>query len=165
MQSKQKYLNFLLRFLASGFFISYIPASILKNRKHTSAGLWGTLLGLLFLLILPSDKLYYLLFLTAATAISIPIAGNVSFNGHKHDDPKIILDEVIGFWFAAAFLPRTVIVLAASFVLFRFFDTVKPFFIKKLDNLKGGTAVVGDDVASGIITNLIMQIALILIQY
>lgn len=155
--------NFLIRFIASGFFISYLPTTILKNRKHTSAGLWGTLLGLLIILPVNTQKISYLVLLAASLVISIWICDKVSFKEKKHDDPRIVLDEMVGFWFALAFLPKTPIVIFCCFVLFRFLDTVKPLFIKKLDNLKGGLAIVADDVASGIITNLTMQIALIFI--
>ncbi|HUT85432.1 MAG TPA: phosphatidylglycerophosphatase A [Elusimicrobiales bacterium] len=158
-------LNFSLRFLASGFFISYVPASIFKNRKQTGAGLWGTLLALAFVPILPHQSYAYAIFLTLFILFSIWVCDKVSFVGGRHDDPKIIIDEVAGYWVAIAFLPKTLPILISALVLFRFFDTVKPFFIKKLDRLKGGVGIVTDDLASGLVTNIIVQIALVVIHY
>jgi len=160
-----KNINFLFRFLASGLFISYIPTAILKNRKNSGAGLWGTLLALAFVPVLPENPLFYVIFLIIFTIFSFWVSGNVSFAGGKHDDPKIVIDEIAGYWFAVMLLPKTPVILLASLVLFRFFDTLKPLFIKKLDKLGGAIGIVADDIASGVVTNVIIQIALIVLHY
>jgi len=41
-------------------------------------------------------------------------------------------------------------VLILGFVLFRFFDILKPLGIKKLQNLSGGIGCVADDLAAGL---------------
>ncbi|MBU2632018.1 MAG: phosphatidylglycerophosphatase A [Proteobacteria bacterium] len=51
-------------------------------------------------------------------------------------------------------------VLVISIILFRFFDIKKPLFIKSVQKLKGGFGILADDILSGIITNLIILIAL-----
>jgi phosphatidylglycerophosphatase A len=43
--------------------------------------------------------------------------------------------------------------------LFRFFDIAKPFFIRKMENLKGGWGVMMDDVLAGVFANLLLQLA------
>lgn len=78
-------------------------------------------------------------------------AGRVeSFWGH--DSQRIVIDEVIGqmiaFSFAGAKLSWALIF--AGFVLFRFFDIVKPFPVRHLERLPGGAGVIADDVGAGL---------------
>jgi phosphatidylglycerophosphatase A len=51
----------------------------------------------------------------------------------------------------------------AGFILFRFFDMVKPLGIRKLEDLPGGTGVMLDDVLAGVYGNIILQIAVLVI--
>ncbi len=78
-----------------------------------------------------------------------------------HDSSKIVLDEFWGFLIAVAFLPKLPIVLIAGFVLFRFFDIVKPEPVNILEKLPRGWGVIADDLMAGIYTNLAMRIFLI----
>jgi phosphatidylglycerophosphatase A len=55
-------------------------------------------------------------------------------------------------------LPDTWQTFLAGFVLFRLFDILKPYPIRLMDQkLPGGFGVVMDDVAAGIVANLILQ--------
>jgi phosphatidylglycerophosphatase A len=68
-----------------------------------------------------------------------------------------VIDEWIGYWVSAAFLPRTPLVLGAAFILFRIVDTIKPLGIDRLGHLTGGWGVVLDDVAGGILVNAVLH--------
>ena len=61
-------------------------------------------------------------------------------------------------WIALLALPSGWIYTLAAFILFRFFDIYKPFFIKRMEKLKGGWGVMMDDVLAGIYTNIIIQL-------
>jgi len=150
---------FLIRMAASGFFISYLPAAILKGRKCTGAGLLGSILAFLLIFLLPASAAGQIVFLAAFILFSIWIADRAAYE--IHDDPRIVIDEIAGFWTAALLLPREPIPLLAAFVLFRTFDTLKPFGIKKIEGLEGGKGIVLDDIASGLVSNLIVQAALL----
>jgi phosphatidylglycerophosphatase A len=45
--------------------------------------------------------------------------------------------------------------------VFRFFDILKPLYIRKLESLKGGWGVMGDDILAGIYSNLMLQIVVL----
>lgn len=75
-----------------------------------------------------------------------------------HDPSKVVIDETLGFWVSILFLPLNVQTLIGGFVLFRFFDILKPFGIRKIDRLSTPYAVMLDDVVAGIYTNIILQI-------
>ncbi len=62
------------------------------------------------------------------------------------------------------FVPHTAWLLLAGFILFRFFDMVKPLFIRRLERLPGGIGVMLDDILAGIYSNILLQI-FVLISY
>ncbi|WP_448702407.1 phosphatidylglycerophosphatase A [Mucilaginibacter sp. AW1-3] len=80
------------------------------------------------------------------------------------DSSKLVIDEVSGMLVTLIWLPHNVWLLLAGFVLFRFFDIVKPLGIRKLEDLPGGTGVMLDDVAAGIYGNIILQAAVLLMH-
>ena len=145
--------------LATGFYLSYIPVTLLGKRKWSGAGLIGTLEGLLLVPFLPQDPLSYAGVLTAAIAASCWICGKAEKVLGGHDDPRIVLDEVVGYWTTVAFLPAVPGVWLAGFVLFRVFDSFKLAPYSWLERLPGGLGVVGDDVGAGIVANLCLRIA------
>jgi len=79
------------------------------------------------------------------------------------EDPKeVVIDEVAGFFLAIFLLPPSWLNLCLGFVLFRFFDIVKPFPIGWLDQkIKGGTGIVLDDLVAGIYANCCIRIFLL----
>jgi phosphatidylglycerophosphatase A len=84
----------------------------------------------------------------AAAAIWAAGRAETILGGHDHSN--IVIDEVAGLVVAGAFLPGTWAATAVAFVLFRFFDVVKPFPANVIDRrLAGGVSVVGDDLVAG----------------
>jgi phosphatidylglycerophosphatase A len=73
---------------------------------------------------------------------------------YGHDSQRIVVDEVVGqmitFGFAAGRYQLSAIFIALAFGLFRLFDIVKPFPLRRLEKLRGGLGVVADDVGAGI---------------
>jgi len=156
----------LCNMLASGLYISYLPTTLLKNRKCTGAGLLGSLEALLLVPFLPENRFYYAVFLALFTFFAIWVSANAHFSsGPEHDNPRIVIDEIAGYWWACAFLPKTLTALVAAFVLFRFLDTVKPLGISRLDRMSGGTGIVLDDVASGLAANLLVRAGMFCAAY
>ena len=90
------------------------------------------------------------------------VCKKVQFKGYKgHDNPKIVIDEIAGYLSAMAFLPRSWGYLLAAFVLFRTFDTVKPWLVKNFDRMENAFGVVFDDVAAGLMANILIQLFMI----
>jgi phosphatidylglycerophosphatase A len=77
----------------------------------------------------------------------------------KHDSKEIVIDEVVGYLITMTWLPLTWQSCVLGFVLFRILDILKPPPIRQLDQkVKGGVGVMIDDVAAGIIANLVLQL-------
>ncbi|MFO7896065.1 MAG: phosphatidylglycerophosphatase A [Candidatus Cloacimonadales bacterium] len=75
-----------------------------------------------------------------------------------HDNGMIIIDEFWGYMIAVLFLPKTLFVVIAAFVLFRIFDIFKPEPIDMLQKLPAGWGVMVDDLMAGVYANLVLQI-------
>lgn len=151
-----------LKFLATGCFISYLPALVIPFKKNTGAGFLGTLLAVPLTLCLPADKMLYLIFLLLFWVFAVYVCKKVEFKGYiGHDNPKIVIDEIAGYFTAMVFLPRTWPYLLAAFVLFRTFDTLKPWLVKTFDRMENAFGVVFDDVAAGLMANILIQIFII----
>ncbi len=79
----------------------------------------------------------------------------------KADSREIVIDEVAGFLLTTAFLPFTWLTLIAGFLLFRFFDILKPPPIRKIEQeVRGGLGVVLDDLVAGVYAHLSLRLLL-----
>lgn len=75
------------------------------------------------------------------------------------DSNRVVIDEVAGMCISMLFLPVTWFSVLLALLLFRFFDIVKPLYIRKAEDLPGGIGVMADDVLAGVYTNILMQVA------
>lgn len=77
-----------------------------------------------------------------------------------HDHSGIVWDEFIGFWITMIAVPAvTWQWILVGFVLFRFFDIVKPWPVIWADkHLKGGFGIMFDDVLAGLYALACMQL-------
>ena len=99
-------------------------------------------------------------FLLAFFALSVHAATRAGHFWGVVDAPGIVIDEVLGYLVAVAFLPFTWPVAAAGFLLFRLFDILKPWPISRLDQWKTGLGVVLDDVAAGLFAWALLRLLL-----
>ena len=151
-----------IRCLATGFFISYLPPLVFSYKKNTGAGFLGTLLGIPLVLCFPQDTLLYSVCMLAFWIFAVFVCKKVQFKGQTgHDNPKIVIDEIAGYGAAMAFLPRSWEYLLAAFVLFRTFDTLKPWLVKTFDKMENAVGIVFDDVAAGLMANILIQLFIV----
>jgi len=122
-------------------------------------GTAGSLFALLIFLVLPLNNYYWL-------AICIPVffigvwAAKIVEEKHGNDPGIIVIDEFVGQWISLLFLPRTLLIYIAAFLLFRMFDIYKPFPANDSQKLSHGWGVMIDDVIAGVYTNLVLQIVI-----
>ena len=77
----------------------------------------------------------------------------------QDDHGSIVWDEFVGFWITMIAAPKGLLWLLAGFLIFRFFDIIKPWPIRWLDRyVKGGLGIMVDDVLAGLFGLLVMQI-------
>lgn len=77
------------------------------------------------------------------------------------DPSQAVVDEVMGQLIAFTFLPFGVgwPFILAGFLLFRFFDIIKPYPCRALEKLPGGLGICADDIVAGIYTGICLAIA------
>lgn len=82
------------------------------------------------------------------------------------DPGKVVIDEVAGQFIALIPVPFVLgaawwsVILA--FILFRFFDIVKPYPARKLESLHGGLGIMADDVVAGIYAAIVVALAVVM---
>lgn len=137
-------MNKLIRILATGFGSGYSPYF---------PGTIGSALAAVFV------YFYHLalwqVFLICLAGVFICHRGEVLLK--QHDSPHIVFDEFCGV-FIATWQIADPLVFIEAFIMFRFFDMVKPFPIKRLEALPGGWGIMADDVAAGLAARLLVAL-------
>jgi phosphatidylglycerophosphatase A len=137
-----------VEFIATLGFTGYIPVA---------PGTFASLAAFaVFMLLRPSISVraVILLLIIPVGIISSHIAERVL---DKKDSSHIVIDEFCGYFVSVLFIPISIGYALAAFFLFRIFDILKPFPIKKIENnFKGGLGIVADDLMAGFYTNVVL---------
>jgi len=139
--------------LGTGLGIGNLPLA-----RGTLATLAAIILYLVFRKIFP-QPLYYGIMLVVFNGLAIWISGRCEEYLGKKDNSAIVIDEMGGFLVAMFLVPFSLRFLMLGFILFRAFDILKPFRIDRIESLPGGWGVVGDDVAAGVLTNVLLHVS------
>ena len=120
-------------------------------------GTLGSLAAIpIWLLLIKLPITLYWLAVLLATVIGVYICGRATAKLGVHDHSGIVWDEFVGLWIAMTFLSPTFGSIICGFILFRFFDIVKPWPIGWLDKkLQGGLGIMIDDIVAGIFAAVI----------
>jgi phosphatidylglycerophosphatase A len=88
----------------------------------------------------------------AVIAIGIFICGESARRLQRHDDQRIVLDEIAGVLLTSlAVAERGLVALLLVFVFFRLFDIWKPWPIRDVDHsLEGGLGIMLDDLIAAL---------------
>jgi len=90
--------------------------------------------------------------------MGIPPSTVVARESGIKDPGFVVIDEVAGQMIALIAVPLHWKYLLAGFILFRSFDIVKPFPLRRLEELPGGTGIMLDDVGAGLYALALLQI-------
>ncbi|WP_413191290.1 phosphatidylglycerophosphatase A [Psychrobacter sp. AT9] len=142
-------------------------------------GTWGSVGGLIVAIPLMSLGFVPFLIITILSClIGIWICGRTSELMQGHDDPHIVWDEWAGIWITllpfsymgvstASFWQDisqnlSIIALIIAFVLFRFFDIIKPPPIGWADKkVAGGLGIMLDDIIAGVMAATVWMIVML----
>lgn len=81
-------------------------------------------------------------------------------SGWGHDSSKVVIDEVAGMMITLLWAPVDIKYALAGFILFRFFDILKPLGIKSAERLPGGWGVMADDVLAGVYAFALLRLVI-----
>jgi phosphatidylglycerophosphatase A len=132
-----------IHFMAFGFGSGLLPKA---------PGTYGTLVGIpIYLLMQPLSLIYYVALVCLAFIIGIWVCDVTARDLGVHDHGGIVWDEIVGYLVTMVFAPTGLLWLLLGFLLFRFFDIVKPWPIRWIDKrVGGGFGIMVDDLVAGL---------------
>lgn len=144
----------LILFLATGFYSGYAPRA--PGTAGSVVGLilaWGITVPLA-----NRSPLAALALIAALFAMGCWLSGRAGELLHEDDSPHIVIDEIVGMALTMYLCPAGWIPFGTGFALFRLFDILKPEPARFIDRrMRGGVAVMLDDVAAAIYANLVLH--------
>ncbi len=139
-----------VQFLALGFCSGLAPKA---------PGTFGTLAALpCYLLCSYLPDLYLGILIILMSVIGVYLCGKTAEAVGVDDHPAIVWDEFVGLFITLYLTELTWLTLLVGFLLFRFFDILKPWPISVADKkLHGGFGIMLDDILAGIAAFVCMQ--------
>ncbi len=139
----------ILHLIATLGFIGYLPKA---------PGSFGTLPPYLLVLLFRPDDIPLLIFSAFILLLGV-LSAHQAERVLGKDSGHIVIDEFCGYLISVLFLPKTFAYLTAAFILFRFFDILKPPPIRRIEKtVRGGAGVMMDEVLAGIYTNSCLKV-------
>ena len=145
-----------IHFLAFGFGSGLSPKA---------PGTMGSLMALLpWWFMKDLENAAYLGILLVTSLLGIWLCGRSSEKLGVHDHSGIVWDEFVGMWITLYLVPQQWPWILAAFALFRFFDILKPWPIRWLDQkVHGGFGIMVDDMLAGLFALGLLQGAVLVL--
>lgn len=140
--------DYLFRYYATLGPIGYLPAS----------GTFATFVTLIILSLMPYTTSWNYPFFLVITYCCFYYFVKKILIYYAEDDPsQIVVDEVIGCLVTFYAVPVSWLSLCFGFLLFRFFDISKIGPVGWFERIKGASGIMLDDVAAGVLSNIILR--------
>lgn len=159
-------MNVMKRMVLTCFGLGYLPIA---------PGSWGSLppaiiFGLMCYFQLPalSITLVMAVFVLAGAFVCVRFSDELTVSLGKKDPGQIVADEFAGQAVTFLILPAAsteiaITTIIAGFLLFRIFDIIKPWPIKKLEALPRGWGILCDDLLAGIYASIVLNVFIFLL--
>jgi phosphatidylglycerophosphatase A len=148
-------MKIMARVIATFFGLGFFPLA-----PGTIASLAMVLLYRFLLADLPWP--YLLLLFLVLTVLGVLSSTAYSRELEEKDPRKIVIDEACGQLLVLVLVPPAWPALTLSFLLFRFFDIIKPYPVSRLERLPGGWGIMADDLAAAGMAKILVHVYLIL---
>ena len=132
--------------------IHFLAIGLGSGLAPKAPGTFGTIAAIpLYLLLVQLPLTAYVAVVVLACLLGIWICHQTSKDMGVHDHKAIVWDEFAGFWITMIAAPAGWLWILIGFVLFRFFDVIKPWPISWLDkHVHGGLGIMIDDILAGL---------------
>ena len=126
-------------------------------------GTFGSIPGIvLFLLTRNLQTWVQILVFMGFCLFAIGIAEKIEKIDRSKDPEEVVIDEAAGMWLSLFLIwDASVLTILVGFLLFRLFDILKPFPVNLFQTFRGGTGILADDLAAGMLTNFILRLLLL----
>ncbi len=143
--------------------IHFFAFGLGSGLSPVAPGTFGTIMALVIYWFLLADfsTYWYIAVCVASIPVGIWLCDESARKLGVHDYGGIVWDEFSGLWITFIFAPKHWLVALVGFLLFRFFDILKPWPIKWVDQkVEGGFGIMLDDILAGIMALLVLQFIL-----
>lgn len=134
--------------------VHFLAVGLGSGLIHPAPGTWGSLVGLIIgVLLLPiMGNISFTILTVLSFALGCYLCQKTADDMGVHDHGSIVWDEFVGVWICLLFVPEINWYWSfIAFVVFRFFDILKPYPIKIFDEkLENGFGIMIDDVLAAI---------------
>jgi phosphatidylglycerophosphatase A len=144
-----KQINWFEKLVGSGFYTGYIPIA---------SGTFGSLAAIIIYLIPGFERLEIIIPALIVLFIYGLIVSSKFEKVYGKDPSQCTVDEVVGTWIALIALPKTILIVLTSFLVWRALDIIKPFPARTSEKLPGGLGIMIDDVISGFYSLIILHL-------
>lgn len=142
---------FLAKMLGTLCYIGYMPVF---------PGTWASVAAVLVFLALKSHPQAYYLVAGLTILAGFLVSGRAEKAFKRKDPSCVVIDEAAGMFVSLIGMPPTLYTAVCAFILFRAFDIIKPFPLKRIQKLNGSAGIMGDDLVAGVYANIILQAVL-----
>lgn len=155
-------LNKLKIILGTSFGSGYLPVA---------PGTWGSLVAIpvIWVINLYVGWIGLLAFIIVTSLITLWVTPACEEQWGK-DPSKLVMDEWAGQGLSLFMIPLPYTlnehwwILLAAFILFRFFDILKPFGIKRVQSLEAGLGVLLDDLLAGLYALISLNLLILIVE-
>jgi phosphatidylglycerophosphatase A len=139
-----------VRKVALGTAAGFVAFGFGSGLSRYAPGTVGTVAAIPFALLLKSlPMVWFWLVLATLFLAGIHLCDISSKRLGQHDPGGIVWDEMVAYWLTVAFLPVSWPWWLAAFILFRFFDILKPWPIRQVEKrFSGGLGIMLDDIVA-----------------
>ncbi len=149
------------RSLAFGTLTGFLAFGFGSGLAPRAPGTFGTLAAVpvaVGLKLLPPAVAGVLVLL--AFLLGIYVCDKTSKRMGQHDPGGIVWDEMVAYWLTVMVVPLHWAWLLAAFVLFRLFDILKPWPIRRVEKrFGGGLGIMLDDIVAALYAMLLLGVA------
>ncbi|MEZ5661649.1 MAG: phosphatidylglycerophosphatase A [Burkholderiaceae bacterium] len=146
---------------ATAHWAHFVALGFGSGLSPVAPGTAGTLMGWALYRILDRwiTDIGWLMIVILGVILGVWVSQRVIDALKVHDHGAIVWDEIVAFWAVLVLVPGSAWQQAGLFLLFRLFDTVKPWPIGWLDrHVKGGWGVMVDDLGAAAATVIVALI-------
>jgi phosphatidylglycerophosphatase A len=144
-----KQINWFEKLIGSGIYTGYISVA---------SGTFGSLVAIVIYLIPGFEKFEIIIPFSILIFIYGIFVSSKFENVYGKDPSECTVDEVVGTWIALIAIPKTILIVITSFLIWRVLDIIKPFPAGASEKLPGGLGIMMDDVISGIYSLVIVHL-------
>jgi phosphatidylglycerophosphatase A len=138
----------------------FILTGFYSGKIKFMPGTFGTLLAVPIFIYLFNNALLINILILLTLFLSSLMLLNYSYKNNLFDnidDKSIVIDEIIGYLSFMIFFDINITNITIGFLLFRFFDILKPFPISYVDKkIKNSFGVIFDDLLAGLFSGILL---------